>query len=810
MHEGPLTARRPDPSPVDVVARLAARGESTGRYAYEEEIARGGMGAIHRVWDADLQRALAMKVLPATDESSPQDPDLPRELRRLGRFLEEAQITGRLDHPGVVPVHELGLDSHGRLYFTMKLVEGRTLREVFDLVRDGQDEWTRTRALGVLHRVCEAMAYAHHKGVLHRDLKPGNVMVGRFGEVYVMDWGLARVLGENGRPGASSGAIEETSSPLETLEGDVVGTPAYMSPEQAEGSLAQVGPCSDVYAVGAMLYHLLSGGTPYVRPGESVGGRAILERVRAGPPPPIEALAPDAPAELLAICRKAMARDLPARYGDMAALSADLAAYLEGRVVRAHETGTWAEARKWVQRNKALSGALLTAAIALVVGLIVSLSLKASSDANSFRAEKVASFLEETLGGVSPSVARGRDTAMLREMMDAAWARIERGELAPAPEAELRLMRLIGNAYRDVAEYDAAEPILRQALAKARALFPADHVELALNVTSLAELVQLRGELAAAESLYSEALEMNRRLFPGDHPEVANSLGNLASTLHLRGDLAGAERLMRQALEMNERLQPGDHRAVALNLENLAVVILARGDVDGAEDSCRRALEMLQRLYPSDHPDVATTLDQLGNVLQARGDLDGAEPVHRRSLEMQRRLLPGDAPETASSLNNLASVLYRRGDVEGGEALFREGLEMQQRMFPGDHARVATSMANLAAMAHSRSDLDAAEPLYRQALDMQRRLFPGGHPDIPTTLNNFAVLLLVREDFAGAEEFVREGLEMQRRLTPGDHEMVAGLLESLASVLRFRGDHAGADAVSREALQMQGRLTASK
>jgi serine/threonine protein kinase/Flp pilus assembly protein TadD len=813
MQETFRAAERPDATPVDVVARLAARGESSGRYAVEEEIARGGMGAILRVWDADLRRALAMKVMLQADGPSSADPDLSRELRRLGRFLEEAQLTGRLDHPGIVPVHEIGLDSSGRLYFTMKLVEGRTLREVFDLVRDGQEDWTRTRALGVLHRVCEAMAYAHHKGVIHRDLKPGNVMVGRFGEVYVMDWGLARAIGERDRPGRPSRAGETTASPLATLEGDVVGTPAYMSPEQAEGRLDDVGPHSDVYAVGAMLYHLLSGGTPFVGPDENIDSRAILERVRAGPPLPIETISRDAPAELHAICGKAMAREIPARYHDMAELSADLAAYLERRVVRAHATGAWAEARKWIQRNRALSGAMTAAAAALVVGLLVSLSLEARAKASSVRAEKVASFLEETLRGVAPSVARGRDTTMLREMMDAAWSRIEGGELAAAPEVEVRLMRVIGSAYRDVAQYDTAEPLLRATVSKARALSHADHSELARSQSDLAVLLRLRGDLASAESLFREALEMNRRLFRGEHPEVANGLENLASLIHTRGDLAGAEPLMREALEMNERLHPGDHRDVALNRDNLSVVLLARGDVEGAELLCRAALEMQERLYPGDHPDIAATIDQLGSVLQARGDLPGAEPLCRRSLEMRRRLFPGDAPETASSINNLASVLYGQGDLAGGEELFAEGLEMQKRLFPGDHALVAAATSNLAAMHHGRADLEGAEPLYRRALDMQRRLFPGGHPNMPSTLNNLALLLLTRKDLAGAEELLHEALEMQRRLTPGDQTSVVSLLNSLAAVLRNRGDTDGADALSREALEMKQRLekvTASK
>src|SRR5262245_13523723 len=178
-----------------LLKRLSEHGLRRSRYALKGELARGGMGAILKVWDEDLRRSLAMKVILGKAENTGGGETPPVDRRLLARFLEEAQVTGQLDHPGIVPVHELGLDAEGRVYFTMKLVKGRDLRAIFELVFAGQEDWNETRALGALLKVCEAMAYAHAKGVVHRDLKPSNVMVGGFGEVFVMDWGLARVLG---------------------------------------------------------------------------------------------------------------------------------------------------------------------------------------------------------------------------------------------------------------------------------------------------------------------------------------------------------------------------------------------------------------------------------------------------------------------------------------------------------------------------------------------------------------------------------------------------------------------------------------
>ena len=349
-------------SPHDPIAssvdRLQDHGRGCPRYESRGEIGRGGMGAVFKVFDTDLRRSLALKVILGHSDDSQVDP------HSLGRFLEEAQVTGQLDHPGIVPVHELGIDGEGRVYFTMRLVRGRDLRKVFTEVHREGGEWTRTRALGALLKVCEAMAYAHDKGVVHRDLKPSNVMVGKYGEVYVMDWGLARVSGRRDsndlRIEPATASLSEVStarqesrdgqvdSPVRTMDGTVVGTPAYMSPEQARGHTDQVGPRSDVYSVGAILYELLTDRPPFVPKDARVSPRTLLMRVLEGPPRPLrEIAAGDVPVELEAICEKAMERNPAARYPDMGAMANDLRAYLEGRVVEAYaKTASHAE-RIW-------------------------------------------------------------------------------------------------------------------------------------------------------------------------------------------------------------------------------------------------------------------------------------------------------------------------------------------------------------------------------------------------------------------------------------------------------------------------------
>lgn len=373
-------------SSFEALEAIRERLASEKRYDVHEEFARGGMGAILRVFDRNIRRDLAMKVMLRRGLSG-KSQESAAQTRAMGRFLDEAQITGQLEHPGIVPVHELGVDEGGQVYFTMKLVQGEELGEKYDKVHEGDKEWTTTRALSVLLRVCEAMSYAHARGVIHRDLKPANVMVGEFGEVYVMDWGLARILGREDFHGEElspqSAGTQVVSDRLDqrdispgstmfTMEGDVMGTPSYMPIEQARGEIEEMDERSDVYAIGAMLYHLLSGRRPYQADGEAPNAFTTLMRLLDGPPMPLHESGVGIPPELEAICEKAMSRDKDARYSDMRELAGDLRSYLEGRVVAAYQTGAVAELKMWVRRNRSLARSLVAGVLVLVAGVVTS------------------------------------------------------------------------------------------------------------------------------------------------------------------------------------------------------------------------------------------------------------------------------------------------------------------------------------------------------------------------------------------------------------------------------------------------------
>lgn len=391
------------------------------RYRIESEIDRGGMGVVLKVRDIHLQRTLAMKVIRGEEDLEVRRKGPSKD--KLARFVREATITSRLDHPGVVPVHEMAKDKDGRIFFTMKYVQGKTLGQVYREVRANESkiadekssskdrkehkpakkhathQWTRARILEVLVKVCDTLAFAHSNDVIHRDLKPANIMLGEFGETYVMDWGLAKILNNagvhsdgNSEPSSASNIGRETSPESveqhgkqlsdreslrdqseherlignsETVDGSVMGTPHYMPPEQALGRLAELDQQTDIYSIGAMLYEALSGKKPYHEYRTTID---VIQEVCARPPIRISEHSSRAPAALVAIAEKAMQRKKADRYSNASEMADDLRAFLNNRVVAAYRTGWRAEIEKWLVRNRTI---VATALALLVTGLSV-------------------------------------------------------------------------------------------------------------------------------------------------------------------------------------------------------------------------------------------------------------------------------------------------------------------------------------------------------------------------------------------------------------------------------------------------------
>ncbi len=336
---------------------------STDRYVPKRFHAKGGMGEIWLAEDSDIGREVALKKMLGAAQQEQKD-----------RFLVEARITGQLEHPGIVPIHELGIDPDGQPYYVMKFVHGSTLKKVIKEYHSPQNkadvprEVQHLRLLQIFLDLCQTVAYAHSRGVLHRDLKPENVMLGSYGETLLLDWGIAKVQGQTDAPSAST-ATSDAMPPVnlsyggvatETMAGSIMGSPFYMAPEMAEGRTDLVDHQSDIYLLGATLYEILTGKPP------RSGGNALklLEMARKEPPPPPRKLVPDVPKPLDAICQKAMALKKEDRYASTQALADDMQRYLAGEPVSSYRETPFERALRWAKRHrKAITRAAGAAAL---------------------------------------------------------------------------------------------------------------------------------------------------------------------------------------------------------------------------------------------------------------------------------------------------------------------------------------------------------------------------------------------------------------------------------------------------------------
>ncbi|QDV35362.1 protein kinase domain-containing protein [Tautonia plasticadhaerens] len=781
MGSAPTVEAQPPGSPSVGSSGGVGWGGSGSRFRVVREHAKGGLGSVLVAFDEELRREVALKEI---QERHADDPD------SRSRFLVEAEITGGLEHPGVVPVYSLGRNPDGRPFYAMRFIRGESLRKAIERFHDPErgpkDPVGRTLQLrGLLRRfvdVCNALEYAHSRGVIHRDIKPDNIMLGPYGETLLVDWGLAKPVDRVDSPSNPPTAelpLRPTSVAVSTptIDGSAVGTPAFMSPEQAEGNHARMGPTSDVYSLGATLYQLLAGAPPFT----DRKLIAILHKVRKGEFPPPRRLKAEVPPALEAICLKAMARSGADRYPSCLALADDLEHWLADEPVSVYREPLAARAFRWARRHRTA----VTAAAALVAVLVPVLAASALLIGRERdRAESMEGLARSAVEDMYLDVAEAvlGDISDPREeaYLNRALARLD-GPMAPAG--------FDGNAPEAAPEAPEAPPIddalrgpLREALdyyegfARGGGIGPSAAVESARARTRIGDITARLGRFDEAEASYRLALEILRPIAArrGSEAEprrrLAEAQARLGALLAVLGRPGEAEPMLRDAIGGRQTLLdtppplPEDELGLVEAEVELAELLKLSGRVEEAEDAYRHAISRLRPMADapdaevSERRELAAAADGLGVLLLMLGRDAEAEPMLRLALDGQRGLLvelptvPRIREGLAKTSNSLGLFLRRDGRPGEAEEMLRSAIGHYDRLaddFPGrvEYRRaLARGHLNLGVLLQSEGKVADAEAAFRRAVGHYETL----QADAPEAVKVRRDLVTARSNLGGS------------------------------------------------------------
>lgn len=782
------------PEKVEVPAELAengavrdalSSGDRVGAWRILDELARGGMGIVYRAERADgtFERRVAIKVV---------RPELAGAAVG-GRFAEERRILAALDHPGIARLLDAGAMPDGRLYLVLDLVAGEPL-----------DRWAANRPLaerlGVFVEVCEAVEHAHRRLVLHRDLKPANILVSAAGEPRLLDFGIARLLGEEGEPGPL------TRLGLRPL------TPEYASPEQVRGE--PLTTASDVYSLGVVLCELLTGRRPYEL---STRSATEIERTVCEAPPrrPSELAAgreaKSLRGDLDTVVAKALAKEPGRRYASVAALAEDIRRHLEGRPIAARPESSLYRAGKFVLRHRWETVAVAVALAALVGGLLatsrqarIAREERDRARVEAGKATEVAGFLSSIFQQADPARTRG-DRLTAVEVLDRGRARLDR-DLAAQPEVQAELLTVIGAVYRDLGRSAAAGEALELALALREKRLGPDHPTTAATLHELALLAWVDGDLELGAARAERALAIRERVLGPDHLDTARSIAALARLALMRGDGAAAKTGFERALEIAERAAPASQEQ-ARWLNNLGLAVRKLGDDAGALPLFERSLAMLEQTEGDSSPLASAPLDNIGQGLRRLGRYAEAVPWFERERDLVARTWGKEHPQYANALNALGdslASLERHGEAL---ALLREASGVYERALGPVNQQMTWSLINEAESLTALGRPREGVPLVERALAIRREMFGDDHPDVALAWTDLGIARQAAGDLSSAEVDLRRGVEASR-VAFGENEpaSLAEALAALADCLVRRGKSGEARALYEEAVAIFRRV----
>jgi tetratricopeptide (TPR) repeat protein/predicted Ser/Thr protein kinase len=723
---------------------------SIGGYRILRLIGEGGMGAVYEAEQDQPRRTVALKVL----KSAWAAPDL------LRRFARESEVLGRLQHPNIAQVYEAGsaqTDLGPQPYFAMEFIRGVSL-----LAHADQNGLNIAQKLELMIKICEAVDYAHRQGVIHRDLKPSNILVDQTGEPKILDFGVARVVGN------------ELNATRQTSLGDLVGTLEYMSPEQLLADPTLLDARSDVYSLGVVFYELLAGRRPYQTSRQWTDAARVI---REEEPFPLSAVSRLFGGDLETIVAKCLEKDKERRYSSAAEKGSDLRRFLAHEPILARPATAIYRAQKFVRRHRVLVTAAGAVFIVLVAGIVASTSeaIRASRERDrALRAEEIAKAVTDFLQN---------------DLLAQASARAQAGTRA-IPDPNLKVRTALDRAAAHVTDKFGSQPIVEASIRHTLGLTYYD-----LNL------------YPEAQQQLERAVELRKRTLGVDQADTLTSMNALGVLYNYQSRYAQAEALLSQVLAARRRVLGDDHKDTLATMSDLALAIAYEGDPARAAPIFAKVLESDRRILGEENPATLSALDNLAGAYRDSARWAEAKPLLEREVELNRRVLGPEHPDTTNSVLGLAAVYRALGEYKIADALFLAALDSLRRSQGEGHWETENARRNLALSYRAQERYSEADPLFKQALASLQR---GLGPEHPLTLQvAFGLGESYRKQrrFAESERILTEVLEARRRVLGDKNPYTAQALAVLGETKLDQLDYAGAERLLREALQIREQRT---
>lgn len=752
----------PPAASVDTIAEKP--GGRIDRYLLQSILGEGGMGIVYLAEQEEpVKRLVALKVIKPGMDSR----------RVIARFKAEQQTLALMNHPHIANVYDAGLTLSGRLYFVMEYVQGLPITDYCD-----QHRLTIEQRLRQFQEVCQAVQHAHQKGIIHRDIKPSNILVSTEDDKptpKIIDFGVAKALNQ-----------PLTERTLATEDNQLLGTPEYMSPEQADMATEDNDTRSDIYSLGALLYELLTGVLPFDSDTLRTGG---IERIRqiireTDPKTPstrltklgeeatklaenrrteILILAKSLKKELEWIPLKAMRKDRAERYRSASELADDIENYLKGAPLLAGPLSTVYRFKKFVRRNRVLVTGIAAVLLVLIVGVVGIAIFAIKAERRRSEAQLVSDFLRFDVLGSAPRARIGEATVAF--MLDAA-AKVLRDRFQERPLIEASLRETLGWTYRSIGEPDKAERHFEKAIEIYRQLHGDEHPDTLQASFSIGWVYEDQGRYRDMEHLWTTTLQIERRV--SDTQRQAHTMNGLAIALHYLGKNKEAESLFKEAL----KLQKTRHDRGEEDLEvlpwikcNLARVYTVQGRYDEAEKLFRETIETAQ--WPVEHRSDLRYATERANMYREQGQYDKAEFLFDKTLETLRKDKGDEHFLTTLCMCGLVQLYVDQDRYEEANASFNEVLPIARRRLRKDHPVTIKLMNTLAVLYSKQKHYDEAEGLFDEVLKGRQRELGDDHPDTLESKNDLAVLFKQQGDHDKSEPLLLEALE-GRRLKLGD------------------------------------------